>query len=119
VRLNLTSPLGIAPPIHVLSKLPLGHVNCAALTHLSQRPFDTLIVLPGLVALNVKRDSLDWPVVCAGLPPHFCIEPAMPPQMPRMATFVSCVSKALRELVRWNVRGYKELTLMCRDTLYR
>jgi hypothetical protein len=43
---NLTSPLGVAPPMQVDSKLPIGHVNCAALTHLSHRPLEILIVLP-------------------------------------------------------------------------
>jgi hypothetical protein len=66
-------------------------------------------VLPASVALNVNSDLLDFPVVFAGLPPHFCILPAIPPHMPRMATFVSCVSKVLERLVRHHEREGDEI----------
>ena len=78
----------VAPPIHVLEKLPVGHVNCAAFTQRSHLPLLTLIVAPASVALRVKRDVPDRPVVDTGLPPHFWMVPAMPPQMPRIATLV-------------------------------
>jgi hypothetical protein len=65
------------------------------LTHLSHRPFDILIVDPESVAVSVNFEVPDWPVVEVGFPPHFWIVPAMPPQMPRIATLVEWVSNAL------------------------
>lgn len=56
---------------------------------LTHRPFETLIVDPASVALSVNSEVPETPVVDVGLPPHFWISPAMPPQMPRMATLVS------------------------------
>jgi hypothetical protein len=41
----------------------------------------------------------DVPVVAAGLPSHFVILPAMPPQIPSMATFTVCESSALKHAV--------------------
>lgn len=95
VKLNLTSPPGLAPPTHVELKLPVGHVNCAALTHLSHLPLLISIVAPACAASSVNFDVPDVPVVDAGAPPHFVIAPAMPPQIPRMATLVEWVSNLL------------------------
>lgn len=91
---NLTSPL-VAPPTQVLSNVPVGHVSLAALTQRSHRPLEMLIVAPLSVVDRSKRAVPLSPVVLDGLPPHFWIDPAMPPQMDRMATLVSWVSRLL------------------------
>lgn len=107
-KLNLTSPV-VAPPTQVLSKVPVGHVSCAALTQRSHRPLEMLMVAPASVADRSKRDPPFSPTVDVGDPPHFWIEPAMPPQMERMATLVSCVSSWLVEwlalAMRRRIRG--------------
>src|SRR3569833_2356330 len=44
------------------------------------------MVAPASVARSTNLAVPDTPVVDAGLPPHFSIEPAMPPQMASSAT---------------------------------
>ncbi len=78
-----------APPTQVLEKLPVGHTARAARTHPSHRPLETLMVAPLSTALRLNLAVPDWPVVVAGLPPHFSMVPAIPPQMASSATFWS------------------------------
>ena len=87
-RVKSTSP-DDAPPAHVACRLPVGHTARAARTHCSHRPLEMLMVAPGAAARSSNRAEPDWPVVAAGLPPHFWTEPAMPPQMASSATFWS------------------------------
>jgi hypothetical protein len=55
------------------------------------------MVAPDTNGVKVNFEVPEAPVVEVGLPWHFWMEPAIPPQIERMATFVSCV---LRELMR-------------------
>jgi hypothetical protein len=77
----------VAPPIHVLEKLPVGQTALAALTHPSHRPLLTLIFASAVAAFKVNSAVPEEPVVEIGAPPHFVIAPAMPPQIPSSATF--------------------------------
>jgi len=79
----------VAPPMQVEVKAPVGHTARAARTQPSHRPLETLMVAPASVARSTNLAVPDTPVVDAGLPPHFSIEPAMPPQMASSATFWS------------------------------
>lgn len=95
VSVKATSPV-LAPPLQVDLKLPLGHVALAARMHPSQRPLDTLIVAPEAVGFKVNFAVPDTPVVLFGAPPHFWMDPAMPPQIASVATFMSWVSILLQ-----------------------
>lgn len=55
-----------------------------------------LIVAPEVVGFNVNFASPDAPVVDVGLPWHFWMEPEMPPQIWRSATFLLWVSMFLK-----------------------
>lgn len=83
-----TSPV-LAPPAQVPDMEPVGHTAWAARTHCSQRLLEMLMVAPDVAASRVNLAVPDWPVVETGLPPHFWIEPAIPPQMLSSATFWS------------------------------
>lgn len=53
------------------------------------------MVEPESVASSVNFAVPEAPVVDAGFPLHFVIAPAIPPQIARVATFMSCVSMLL------------------------
>jgi hypothetical protein len=80
VKLKFTLPV-LAPPIHVLVNSPVGQVALAARIQPSQRPLETLIVAPATVVESLKRAVPELPVVEVGLPLHFVMAPAMPPQI--------------------------------------
>lgn len=98
MRVNAISPV-LAPPTQVDLKLPVGQVARAARMQPSQRPLETFSVAPELVGFKVNLAVPDTPVVLFGAPPHFWIEPWMPPQMARVATFMSWVSILLQPRV--------------------
>jgi hypothetical protein len=89
-NIKIKSP-SLVPPTQVLLKPPVGHVALAARTQPSHLPLDTLRVAPLFTGVKVNLLVPLAPTVDAGFPPHFSIVPAIPPQIERMATFVSWV----------------------------
>lgn len=75
------SPVDAPPGQVAVYADPLVHVASADLIHCSHLPLEMLIVAPLSVGVRVNLASPDWPVVLVGLPPHFWIDPAMPPQI--------------------------------------
>jgi len=80
----------VAPPTHVEVKGLSPQTACAARTQPSHLPFEMFIVAPASVAVKVNAAVPLAPVVVAGLPPQNSIDPAIPPQIARTATLMSC-----------------------------
>ena len=84
----------VVPPTQVLLNVPVGHVACAAATQCSHLPLLTLIVAPASCTVKVNSLVPLAPIVVAGFPPQNSMVPAIPPQIERMATFVSWETRA-------------------------
>lgn len=89
------SALTSDPPMQVLVNGLSPHVALAAATHASHLPFVISIVCPAVAAVSVNLAVPDVPVVVAGLPAHCSMVPAMPPQMSRRATLMSCETRVV------------------------
>ena len=87
-RVKATLPVD-APPTQVPVMLPVGQTARAARMQPSHRPLEMLMVAPCSTALSENLALPEVPSVEAGAPPHFWIEPAMPPHMASSATFWS------------------------------
>lgn len=89
----------LAPSANVaVNGISAPHIAATALIPCSHRPLLILSVAPDTTGLMVNCDPPDVPMVDAGLPSHFSMVPAMPPQMDRIATFVSWKSSALQRV---------------------
>jgi len=79
----------LAPKANVAVKgISAPQMAATALIPCSHLPLLMLSVAPATTGLIVNFDVPETPVVDVGLPPHFSMVPAIPPQIANIATFV-------------------------------